>query len=256
MHLAVAIPAYNEAEGIGGFLEELDRELKGVADRVTFVVVNDRSTDDTLEVLDRLGPELNGELLVLTNEHNLQHGPTLLRAYHAALTTGADTIAQVDGDGQFTGRDLATIVRASADGTVALGVRARRVDPWFRKVLTRTLRVGLIAVYGVHPADANCPLRAFPAVVLRRLLEHVPEEALVPNVHLSVLAHATGVPLVEVSVEHLDRRGANPQGTMWGAKRAPLIPKRLVVFSARAAEETLGLALLWRAHHLVGRKRR
>lgn len=256
MHLAVAIPAYNEAEGIGGFLEELDRELKPVADRITFVVVDDRSTDDTVEVLERLAGSLEGELLVISSEVNSQHGPTLLKAYRAALDTGADVVAQVDGDGQFTGHDLAMIVRATADSTIALGVRAQRVDPWFRKLLTRGLRVGLVALYGVHPADANCPLRAFPAPVLRDLLEHVVDDAYVPNVHLSVLAHASDLPLVEMTVDHLERRGTNPQGTMWGAKRAPLIPKRLVVFSAKAAQETVGLALVWRAHHVVGRRRR
>jgi dolichol-phosphate mannosyltransferase len=254
MHLAVAIPAYNEAEGIVGFLEELDRELKPVAREVTFVVVDDCSTDGTLDVLARLGPTLNAELVGLRNDVNAQHGPTLLRAYRAALGTGADVIAQVDGDGQFTGHDLAMIVRATADATIALGVRAQRVDPWFRKLLTRGLRAGLVLLYGVHPADANCPLRAFPAPALSDLLDNVIEDAFVPNVHLSVLALASDRPVIEMTVDHLERRGECTQGTMWGAKRAPLIPKRLVVFSARAAQETLGLALVWRAHQIVGRR--
>jgi dolichol-phosphate mannosyltransferase len=242
-HLAVAIPAFNEAEGIGEFLVELDRELEPVADEVTFVVVDDCSTDATATVLSATASHLRGGLRVLTNATNRQHGPTVWRAYEAALATGAELIAQVDGDGQFRGRDLAMVVRAAGDGDTVLGVRAERVDPWFRKVLTRVLRVVLRVLYGVRLLDANCPLRAFPAPVLRELLADVDAASLIPNVHLSVLVRRSDHPFVELAVDHLDRRSTSAQGTMWGSGPSRLVPPRLVTFAAHAGIETMGLAV-------------
>ena len=46
MHFAVVMPVYNEEEGIAEFLRELASAL--TAHRVTFIVINDCSTDGTL----------------------------------------------------------------------------------------------------------------------------------------------------------------------------------------------------------------
>ena len=50
-HLAVVMPAYNEAEGIGGFIDEIRAAVAPLAERVTFIVADDRSTDPTAAVL-------------------------------------------------------------------------------------------------------------------------------------------------------------------------------------------------------------
>lgn len=246
-HVAVAIPAHREAAGIGGFLAEIDVALAAVADRVVLVVVDDASPDATAAVVEATATDLDAEVLLIRAATNRGHGPTVLAAYRAALATGADVVAQVDGDGQFHGTDLARAVAAADGGRVALGVRADRADPWYRRVLARGLRGGLAVAFGVAPTDANCPLRAFPAGDLDRLLRRVPPDALVPNVHLAVLAHAGRPDPIEVSVEHLPRRGGDPTGTMFGGGRSLLVPRRLVAFAARAALETIGLALVWRA---------
>ena len=44
-HLAVVMPAYNEAEGIGGFIDEIRAAVAPLAERVTFIVADDRSTE-------------------------------------------------------------------------------------------------------------------------------------------------------------------------------------------------------------------
>ncbi len=83
--VALAIPAYNEADGIGEFLHELDRCLGAAGFDATFVVVNDRSTDETAAVLTTVGPALAGQLLAVTAESNRGHGPTAHDAYTRCL---------------------------------------------------------------------------------------------------------------------------------------------------------------------------
>jgi glycosyltransferase involved in cell wall biosynthesis len=52
--VAVAVPAYNEADGIAGFLGEIDRALISHVSSLRMIVVDDASTDSTRRVLDSL----------------------------------------------------------------------------------------------------------------------------------------------------------------------------------------------------------
>lgn len=238
--VAFAIPAYNEADGIGGFLREIDDCFRDWDGDVSLVVVDDRSTDATTSVLEELRDDLASQLRVVRMEKNSGHGPTVLRAYREAIATGASMILQVDGDGQFDVRDVRRVADdlRNCRADVAIATRRLRQDPWFRKVLTRALRFFLQRRTGLRVADPNCPLRAYQASVLEVLLDQVPDAAAVPNVYLAVLADGAGLSTAELIVEHRDRRGDTAQGTMWGNRQRKIaIPKRLVVFVWRAFQE-------------------
>ncbi|GAA2043838.1 hypothetical protein GCM10009819_33230 [Agromyces tropicus] len=236
------MPAYNEAEGLPGFLAEIHEHLAPLAERLEIVVVNDRSTDDTSRVLHDLAADLPG-LVVVDAEVNRGHGPTALAAYRAGLERSPDLVLHVDGDGQFHGADLARVVRASGStgADVVHGVRRGREDPWFRRVLTGAVGLVVAAAVGRRVPDVNTPLRAYRPATLTALLEGVPADALVPHVHFS-LAEVRRDDLVRyVEVASLPRRGSNQTGTMWGVERPPkLPPKRLRQFAVASAAE------LWR----------
>jgi len=238
--VAFAIPAYNEANGISGFLEEIDAAFRDWDGDVTLVIADDCSTDDTAQVVEKLRPRLNADLRVVTLDANAGHGPALLRAYREALSTGADVVLQVDGDGHFDGRDirrLADDLRGSG-ADVAMASRRHRQDPWFRKVLTLALRLFLQQRAGVRVLDPNCPLRAYRSPVLDALLEHVPPGSAVPNVYLAVLADSAELSTVQLVVGHRERRGGAAQGTMWGTRQRKIaIPKRLIAFVWRSLNE-------------------
>jgi glycosyltransferase involved in cell wall biosynthesis len=237
--VAVAIPAYNEADGIGGFVLELDRALAPQVRRLHLVVVDDASPDDTVAVLEAIRGELHGELEIVRNPENLGHGPTLMAGYHRALALDPDYVLQVDGDGQFHGSDLRRVLVLLRDDAHAVsGVRRFRQDPWFRMIMTRMVRMYVNAGFKVLARDPNCPLRGYEAAVLRDLLPIVPDTALVPNLYLTVLASRRGLALLEVDVSHRVRRGASAEGTGLGRGRRSPIPWRLVRFSLAALRES------------------
>jgi glycosyltransferase involved in cell wall biosynthesis len=240
--VAIAIPAHNEAEAIGEFIAEIDAALRPSTSALTFVVVDDVSTDGTPEAVRKVGETVESEVVVVESEVNRGHGPTVLEAYRVALDTGADLILQVDGDGQFLGSDLRRIMVVLDDGAEAVGgVRRFRYDPWFRMGMTKLVRLYLSWGFGVPTRDANCPLRGYHAALLDELLKWVPDEALVPNLYLTILAARRGTTMVEVDVNHRVRRGSSATGTMWsGARKRAPIPGRLIKFSARALVESVG----------------
>jgi dolichol-phosphate mannosyltransferase len=235
---AVAIPAYNESEGIGDFLLEIDEALASV-DEVVFVVADDCSTDATLAVLETVRGKLRAELVVLSGDRNRGHGPTLLAAYRGALDTGAEYVVAVDGDGQFLGSDVRRVLVLLEDGGEGVcGVRRFRYDPWFRMLMTRVLRLYVGLYFGVPTRDANCPLRGYRSELLDALLRWIPDDSLVPNLNLAVLAARRGATLVEVDVSHRVRRGTTATGTMFGGASALRTIGRLLGFSWRALQES------------------
>jgi glycosyltransferase involved in cell wall biosynthesis len=236
--VAVAIPAYNEADGIGGFLAEIDRALSPQVDRLHLVVVDDASTDDTVAVLEQARASLTGELIVVASPRNRGHGPSLMAAYRRALELDPDYVLQVDGDGQFHGSDLRRVLVLLADEAPAVsGVRRFRQDPWFRMIMTRLVRGYVHQSFNVLARDPNCPLRGYQAHVLRELLPVVPENAMIPNLYLTVLASRRGLALLEVDVSHRVRRGTSAEGSGLGRTRSP-IPWRLVRFAFGALQES------------------
>ncbi len=237
--VVVAIPAFNEGEGIAGFLEEIDKALSPHVQALRLVVVDDGSVDATGSVLEALAPQLHGDLELLTNSRNRGHGPSLMSAYEHALGGDPDYVLQVDGDGQFLGSELRRMLVLLLDDAHAVcGVRRFRQDPWFRMLMTGLVRRYVAWGFSVRARDPNCPLRGYEGPLLAELLQSVPRESLIPNLYLTILAARSGVPLLEVDVTHRVRRGSSASGSTWGgAPRSP-VPWKLVRFSVQAFGES------------------
>ncbi|MCR2823944.1 glycosyltransferase family 2 protein [Microbacterium sp. zg.Y909] len=241
-HITVVMPAYNEAPGIAEFISEIRDHVAPLATRLDIIVADDRSTDATAAAVAALGVEA---AQVQTQARNRGHGPTALAAYRAGLDTAADVIVHVDGDGQFEGADLARVLHAlqSRGVDVVHGVRRGREDPWYRRALSFGLRLVVRPFAGRSVPDINTPLRAYRPDTLRRLIDALGPDAVVPHVHFSLAEARFGMRVAYVPVRSLPRRGG-PGGTMWGAQGQPkLPPKRLRSFVRQALRELWQLSL-------------
>lgn len=235
--LAVVMPAYNEEAGISEFLSEIGEHLAPLTAELHLVVMDDCSTDGTAAAAASVS-----HVTVHAQERNRGHGPTAIAAYRAGLALVPDLIVHVDGDGQFTGADLARLVTAwqwtGAD--VVHGVRQGRTDPWFRRGLTGLLR-GAVTVLARRPIpDINTPLRAYRPEALAVLVDALGADAEIPHVHFSLAEARGGFTVRYLPVESIPRRGGDEAGTMWAARASILPPPRLRAFVGRGVWE------LWR----------
>lgn len=116
--LTIIVPAYNEANGIGAFLDNLYRVVEENKEwNASIVVVDDGSTDDTAEVLKRYP-----HVTVLTHKQN--------RGYGAALKTGIahcedDFIAIIDADMSYKAEDIFRLAQYMERNDMVVGVRGR-----------------------------------------------------------------------------------------------------------------------------------
>ena len=236
MRVAVVMPAYNEAEGIGEFLTELNNSLQDWDSE--FFVVNDLSTDKTIQALENAG-ESGIPVNVFTNDINLGHGPSTLRALTLGLDSGSDLIIAIDGDGQFIGSDVAQLVALMKDSDTEIieGVRRQRNDPAYRSIVSSITRNLVWTRAGVKPTDANTPLRIYRRSALSTILESLPSNAMTPNLLISAITRRRGLTFAEVDVQSIPRRGTEVGGSTWKAKTDFLPSKRFIKFCTGATAQ-------------------
>jgi glycosyltransferase involved in cell wall biosynthesis len=119
--LIIQIPCYNEEETLGLTLSMLPRQLDSV-DVVEWLVINDGSTDRTLEV---------------ALEHGVDHivsfpqNQGLARAFtagvEASLKAGADIIVNTDADNQYSADDIPKLIEPILAGRAEIVIGARPI---------------------------------------------------------------------------------------------------------------------------------
>src|SRR3954452_14882793 len=104
MKLVIQIPCLNEEESLPSVLAELPRSVVGF-DQVEWLIVDDGSTDGTVEVARRHGVD---HLVRLTSNRGL--ATAFQSGLDAALKLGADVIVNTDADGQYSASDIPSLV--------------------------------------------------------------------------------------------------------------------------------------------------
>lgn len=237
------MPCFNEADGLEETLEALIGFLSASGLRFGIVVQDDCSTDASHQLLSQIALRHSQPILIEQNQRNLGHGQTSIRAYSRSLEVGSRWVLFLDSDGQFELEDLRYMVAEATQSRpdVVLGVRQFRVDPWYRRFASRTLRIVLRLRFGIIAKDANTPIRLYSAAVLKELLPTVRVQTIIPNIWLTVVAQKARLCVSQVPIRHRRRAGFGATGTMWRNSRPTLLGpvRRFVRFSTRAAAELL-----------------
>jgi glycosyltransferase involved in cell wall biosynthesis len=122
MKLIIQIPCLDEELTLPATLADLPRELAGV-DEVEWLVIDDGSTDHTVEVARELGVD---HIVRLTNNKGLAAG--FQAGLDACLKLGADVIVNTDADNQYNGADIGKLVAPILDGHADMVVGDREIQ--------------------------------------------------------------------------------------------------------------------------------
>jgi glycosyltransferase involved in cell wall biosynthesis len=122
MKLIIQIPCYNEASQLPATLADLPRSIAGV-DEVEWLVIDDGSTDDTVEVARAHGVD---HVVRLTNNKGL--AAAFQAGLDASLKLGADIVVNTDADNQYDGGDVPKLVAPILAGEADMVVGDRETD--------------------------------------------------------------------------------------------------------------------------------
>jgi len=168
--LVVVLPAFNA----GNTLEMTYREMPfNVVDEV--ILVDDGSTDDTIDIAQRLGIEH-----VVVHDRNRGYGGNQKSCYDKALELGGDVIVMVHPDYQYTPKLITSMSAAIAYdiwpvmfGSRILGKGALKGGmPKYKYVANRLLTLFQNLMIGQKLSEYHTGYRAFDAEVLRSIPYH------------------------------------------------------------------------------------
>ena len=179
--LIVVMPVYNEAECIGGVINDWSAALTDLGIDFEILALNDGSKDATADVL---AAYQNDPRVTVINKANSGHGPTILQGYRDAATR-ADWVFQVDSDDEMKPGAFANFWKRRDKYDAIFGVRAAREQDSARKFLSAGSRATVKFLYSRGVRDVNVPYRLLRARTLRPIVAAIPDDTFAPNILIS-----------------------------------------------------------------------
>jgi glycosyltransferase involved in cell wall biosynthesis len=199
MKYLLIIPAYNEAKN----LVNLVREIEGKAPSFDYVIINDGSTDNTVEISREHG--LNTVHLM----NNLGIGGAVQTGYMYALMNDYDIAIQIDGDGQHDPAYLERLIEPILAGKADFTIGTRFIhgkgfqSSGLRRVGINWLNRSIRMAAHVRITDATSGFRAANRGVIRIFAAYYPKDYPEPETIVDVCRH--GFRIEEVPVEMRER---------------------------------------------------
>jgi dolichyl-phosphate beta-glucosyltransferase len=171
--LSVVIPAYNEAARIGLTLDKILAYLKQQPFDSEIVVVDDGSTDDTVQVCRKKLASASHEILL--NEANRGKGHSVRKGILAAsgqiiLFTDADLSTPIeDYEKLLASIHMGSDIAIGSRSTTSSDVQQRQNV--IREIMGKTFNriAHLLTFKGIH--DSQCGFKAFKAAAAKKLFE-------------------------------------------------------------------------------------
>ncbi|QZP32626.1 glycosyltransferase [Pseudomonas sp. DR48] len=168
--VSVLIPAKNEANNLVPLIEEIRVALAG--ERYEIIVVDDGSTDTTLQELGQIRNAGLSELRILHHDRSLGQSTSL---YHAAQAARGQWLATLDGDGQNDPADIPgmlALVRSQhgvADLQLVAGHRVNRRDTASKRWASRFANGLRRRLLRDDTPDTGCGLKVIERAAFLRL---------------------------------------------------------------------------------------
>ncbi|OKZ81759.1 MAG: glycosyl transferase family 2 [Clostridium sp. CAG:12237_41] len=195
MKKLVIIPAFNEE----GNLEKTIKDIKDNAPDFDYVIINDCSTDKTLEMCRRHG------FSYLNLPVNLGIGGAVQTGYRYAYYHGYDIAVQFDGDGQHSASHLEDMVTTLIDTESDMVIGSRFIEKeGFQSSGLRRIGIkyftGLIKILtGKTITDPTSGMRMVNKKLLEKFTDEYPKDYPEPESVVTILSEkykVTEIPVV------------------------------------------------------------
>jgi len=168
MKLIIQIPCFNEEKTLPLVTADLPRQIAGV-DEVEWLVIDDGSSDRTIEVARELGVD---HILPLGSNRGL--ATAFMMGLARCVELGADIIVNTDGDNQYKGQCIPDLIRPIVEGRLDIVVGARPIEAiedfsWVKKKLQRLGSRVVRQFSGTDISDTTSGFRAYSAEAAMKL---------------------------------------------------------------------------------------
>ncbi len=200
--LRVVVPALNESENLAVVIPAIMEQVKLLDREGGVLVVDDGSTDDTVQTVEALQAQ-DPKIELLSLGRNLGKAAALRQGFDQVLASGATSVAMMDADGQDDPAELPRLAAAlDAGSDLVTGARLVRRDRFVKRTTSRLYNRTTAWLSGAPGRDFNSGFKLMRAQVARQVSPMLYGEL---HRYLTVMAHWMGFKVTEVTVEHHPR---------------------------------------------------
>jgi dolichyl-phosphate beta-glucosyltransferase len=228
--LTVVLPCYNEADRLPGTLQALLAHLSAAPGEVEVLVVDDGSTDATVEVAEAVAA-VDGRVRVLSYRPNRGKGFAVRTGMLAAQ---GEWVVFTDADGSYGPSDLDRILAALDRAPVAIGSRTDGTGgPVARRVASRVFNLAIRSALGLPFGDTQSGLKGFRRAAAQQIFRQARVDGFAFDVEVLWLARQFSLEVAEVDVQAMERQGSKVQmvadalemlGQVWAVRQAVTNP--------------------------------
>ena len=195
--ISVVVPVHDEERSVALLYEELQAALEPSGEPWEAIFVDDGSLDGSFAALTRLHAR-TANVRVVRLRRNFGKSAALAAGFAQAQ---GKTVVTIDGDLQDDPSEIPRLLAKLEEGVdLVSGWKARRRDPWRRRVVSRIFNAVTSRVSGLRLHDMNCGLKAYRTEVVRGLPLYGELHRFIP-----VLAYYRGFRVAELPVNHRPR---------------------------------------------------
>jgi len=153
MHFSLVVPFYNEEHIAENVVLDLLKAFRDLGVRFELVLVNNGSTDNTPQILERLA-ESNKEITIINIGENRGYGWGIINGLRVAK---GECLGFSPGDGQVCGTEAVKVYRRLVDDNLDLckAKQASRDDGAIRKIQSAAYNFILPIFFRVQTRDIN-----------------------------------------------------------------------------------------------------
>jgi len=206
VEISVVVPAYNEEQNITALLERITEVFEPLGRSFEVVMVDDGSTDKTLELLQEQKRSKLWLRIIALDRH---YGQTCAMSAGFKAACGA-VIATLDADLQNDPAEIPRLIEMLNGCDAVTGWRVKRADPWLRRVSTRIANGVRNKLSGESIHDSACSLKVYKRKCLEGLTLYEGMHRFMPT-----LLKMRGFKVMEVPVSHHRRNAGEAKYGVW-----------------------------------------
>ena len=219
--LSIAIPTYNEESNIHLMIEECIEFLGDQPNFLELVIVNDRSSDKSLEVAKQLSAKYESVKLI-DNPENIGCHPSQLVGWNSS---DADVLYMLPSDRQIPPNSIPELIMNLKNNDIVWTNRVPRNDPYFRRIVSFFYNFISKKLFNLIPNDVDS------AVMIRnksfkKINKYLDSKSAFIQVQMGFIASVMNFNQVQVNISHRPRmagsaKGINLHDVTW-------VPKELI----------------------------
>ena len=196
--ISIVIPLYNEEESVIPLSHELRKALSRLNTNYEVILVDDGSTDLSLQKIKEI-TRTDNRFRYVSFRKNYGKSAALHIGFKAA--TG-DAVVTMDADLQDDPQEFQNLLKKLEEGyDLCSGWKKKRQDPIFKKLSSKFFNFVTRLISGIKIHDFNCGLKAYKKEVIENVRVYGELHRYIP-----VLAKWQGYSITEVPVMHHPRR--------------------------------------------------